>query len=144
MCCKRFPRSHMNQSIASNKLQNEEVVAGISLQNLRTMPVISQNKPIPCTKYRIRLSSPHYIESICNALVTIFRSNHLFIFALDESGLGSACCLVRHCLTLVRLLTLPKTLFVNWCGSTKIFRSHLKMCSSSKDSLSILTKSCVR
>ena len=37
----------------------------------------------------------------------------------------------------------PK-LFVNWCGSTKIFRSHLKMCSSSKDSLSILTKSCVR
>ena len=51
------------------------------------------------------------------------------------------CC---HCLTLVRLLSLPKTLFVNWCGSTKIFRSHLKMCSSSKDSLSIVTKSCVR
>ena len=49
-----------------------------------------------------------------------------------------------YCLTLVRLLSLPKTLFVNWCGSTKIFRSHLKMCSSSKDSLSILTKSCVR
>ena len=49
-----------------------------------------------------------------------------------------------YCLTLVSLLTLPKTLFVNWCGSTKIFRSHLKMCSSSKDSLSILTKSCVR
>ena len=49
-----------------------------------------------------------------------------------------------HCLTLVRLLSLPKTLFVNWCGSTKIFWSHLKMCASSKDSLSILTKSCVR
>ena len=51
---------------------------------------------------------------------------------------------IRCCLTLVRLLTLPKTLFVNWCGSTKIFRSHFKMCCSSKDTLSILTKSCVR
>ena len=38
---------------------------------------------------------------------------------------------------------LAQKLFVNW-SSTKIFRSHLKMCSSSKDSLSILTKSCVR
>ena len=49
-----------------------------------------------------------------------------------------------YCLTLVRLLSLPITRFVNWCGSTKIFWSHLKMCSSSKDSFSILTKSCVR
>ena len=42
------------------------------------------------------------------------------------------------------VLELAQKLFVNWCGSTKIPRSHLKMCSSSKDSLSILTKSCVR
>ena len=42
------------------------------------------------------------------------------------------------------VLELAPKLFVNWCESTRIYRSHLKMCSSSKDSLSILTKSCVR
>ena len=39
---------------------------------------------------------------------------------------------------------LAQKLFVNWYGSTKIFRSHLEMCSSSKYPLSILTKTCVR
>ena len=74
------------------------------------------------------------------------------ILSITGSLTPEAASISPCCLTLVRLLSpwalgllsLPKTLFVNWCSSTKIFRSPLKMCSNSKVSLSILTKSCVR
>ena len=82
-----------------------------------------------------QLNSTQLKDVYCNKIIVILRITQ---------RLKPIWVYLPHCLTLVRLLTLPKTLFVNWCGSTKIFRSHLKMCSNSRDSLSILTKSCVR
>ena len=39
-----------------------------------------------------------------------------------------------HCLTLT-IPWGPEKVLVDWCGSNKIFRSNLKLCSSSKDAL---------